>query len=913
MILAVMPLLAALALPALLGASVVPRVPPEPPPAFRGPDLIERPLDRRMAEDPVGTLTSPPEAWCPAGEDFQRWLKQRSPGARAAAPVAGAKALTSGPAITWNNNVIVMEDDGSLLRNDRRPDLEGLSLEFTPQGDDYTARLVPSAYDIDVGTQVLFDQRGYSEAVVDLTTTAFPFGGLSRTRLWVTSNFVAAFADPNAPGPAQLQIGDLIADRTPRVAPLQQGSSLGGWNAFVREAADRVVITWRATDGGGYDVDVQETLFSDGRIVMTWSKLRGVLHGSVVIIDGDDAWWNDRQLGGSVTSPAGDVGVPAPDGPAADIVEVRGMQVGGSEILQLELDLASPLPAATDGTLQYVFEIRDEPGGDVLWAVWFEWEDGRWNWTYAPAEVTPAGFRFNVTRSGLNLIDDDINVTVWAATSWSWQQAVSCDIAWPSAPPTPLMRDFSMIGAAPLRGPLAEAFTIPALDVYAVYNAFMARFGSPVIDGLAIFQNLYTDIIFYAGAYSTVGNAGADGIGSGSSTDPKAPALLHMNAIRYGWVSWDAGIVTVLNHEYGHHWLYFYSIDEAGTVGKPCGDGHPAGWTHTPAAAPVYNPYDASCMGGSTWTDNADGTFTSAPGFASYGYSWHELYLMGLAAPPEVPDWFYLKDSVPGLPGAYWPEANLTVTANRVNVTLQQIVDAIGPRVPDSTASQKDFSVPMVLVVRPGEWVQGDVDETHRICEVWRPQFNVATLTRATVTCDRIGDRPPVVDITNPATDVTITEGTTLDITGIGTDPDEDAVTLTWDFGALAPGANGPGPHPVLFADPGTYVVTLTGVDATGRPADAAATRTITVQCAPPPEMPILRVAKDATSVTLTLDPGAPPADQAVLGSTLVLPPAPVFTEVAAGPLPMRVPMPAEQLVFYKIAGRNLPDCLGPW
>jgi hypothetical protein len=878
---------------------------PEPPPAFRGPDATPRPLDRRLAEDPVGVLQGAPDGWCPSGPDFQRWLESRlAPSARS------GRAKAGGPAITWTDNIVLMEDDGSLMRHDRRPDLEGRSLELIPSGDDYTARLVPDAYETDAGTQVLFDQRGWAEAPVTLAAMTFPFGGTPRSQLWMTSAFTASFVDPAAPGPAQLHLNDLIADRSPRIAPLQQGSSLGGWNAFVREEADRVVLTWKAAEGGWYDVDVQAILFADGRIVMSWRRLRGVQHGSVVVIDGDAAWWADRSPGGSATSAPDEVGVPAPDGPAADILEVSGHQVGGSEILQLELLLQAPLPADTDGTLQYVFEIRDEPGGPVLWAVWFEWQDGRWNWTYAPAEVLPSGFRFNVNRTGLNLTDDDIEVVAWSATSWSWQQAVTAIVSWPT-PPVPLMRDFSAIGPETLRGPLAEAFTLPELDVYAVHAAYAARFGAPALDGLAIYQNFNTDIVFYAGAYSTVGNAGADGIGAGNTTDPKSPALLHMSTIRQGWSSWDQGKVTVLNHEFGHHWLYFYSMIEGGTPTKSCGDGHPAGWTHAPAATPVFNAWDASCMGGSSWTDNADGTFTSSPGFASFGYSWHELYLMGLAEPSEVPDWFYLRDSVPALPGAYWPPDNTTATATRVDVTLQQVVDAMGPRVPAAPDSQRDFIVPMVLIVRPGEYSQDDVDEVERTCQVWRTQFNVATVGRGTVTCDRIGDRPPVVDITVPGTDVTIPEGTTLAVTGTGTDPDLDAVTVEWDLESLGGLVPGEGPHDVTFAEPGTYTITLTGRDATGRDA-VPVSRRITVECVAPPEMPILRVAHDrAVSLTFTLDAGAPVADEHVVGTATTLPPA--FVEAGAGALPLTLPQPPDDLVFYRLAGRNLPDCLGTW
>jgi hypothetical protein len=901
-----------IALGLLLMAPPPTRVPPQPPARFRGADAVARPLDRVLTADPAALARATPDAWCPTGDDFQRWLLERH---RMAAPVEEptlAKSHGDTPHVELNNNVVVMETDPKFLRYDRRPDVEGTSIAFLPQGDDYVVRRVPFIYEPSLGTQVLTNQQGYAAQPVDLTQMTFPFGGIARNRIWVTSTFTAAFADPPAPGPAQLHLGDLIADRLPRIAPLGQGTSLAGWNAWLREDSSEVLITWRAQQGG-LDVDVQLALLADGSIRMTWQRLAGIEHGSPLVIDGDDAWWADRANGGITNDPA-DVVVPAPDGPAIDVVQVRGVQVGGSEILDVEVDDLAPLPAATDSPLEFAIEVRDEPGGPVLFTAWAEWEDGHFNWTNTAFELLPSGLRFALRRTELNLRDDDLELTVWTAQAWNWQQAVVANVAWP-VPPQPLMRDISALtDGQVLRGPIAEAFTLPELDTYGVYDVFNRHFKNPTIDGLAIFQDFRTDIVFYAGAYSTVGNAGADGIGAGNTTDPLSPALLHMNTIREGWNSWDEGKRLVLNHEFGHHWLYFFQIMENGVPTRSLGDGHPAGWTATPAALEVVTSRDASCMGGSDWLDNADGTFTSSPQFASYGYSWHELYLMGLADPSEVVDWYYIRDSVPALPGSYWPDANLTVTGTRVDVTYQQIVDAMGPRVPAYPNTQRQFRVPMVLLVRPGEWAQADADEVARTCQLWRDNFNVETLGRASVTCDRVGDRPPAVAITEPPVDVTIVEGTTLSFTGLGDDPDDDPMTVAWTFAGLAPPAAGEGPHPVSFPDPGTYVITLAGQDSTGMSADPPATRTITVRCATPPEVPNLRVRHDHdVSLSFSWDALPPPVDEYVIGSTDVLRPAPVFAEALSGAQPLPMPMPAGSLLFFRVAGRNLPDCLGVW
>ena len=63
-------------------------------------------------------------------------------------------------------------------------------------------------------------------------------------------------------------------------------------------------------------------------------------HGGQGSVEGNDAWWAGETQLGSVTNPAGDVPVPAPDGPAIDIVEVRAFQVADSELVQVEVEFA---------------------------------------------------------------------------------------------------------------------------------------------------------------------------------------------------------------------------------------------------------------------------------------------------------------------------------------------------------------------------------------------------------------------------------------------------------------------------------------------------------------------------------------------------------------------------------------------
>lgn len=891
----------------LLPAELVSPRPDQAPATVEAPtSRLAEPLEHRLLSNPRELLREGPDAWCPVGTDFRAWLEDRE---RLARPPRLAKAAAR---VELVDGVVVIEDDGTMLRGDRRPDLEGLTVELVPDGDGYAVGVGPVRPEPDVGAALFTDQRGWFEETVSLAAPfAFPFGGEARSDLVATSAFGLHFGDPEPPGPAQLHLRDQLPDRSLRIAPWQQGTSLAGRDFHYLQLPDRAVFAWRAVEGGWLDVEIQAVLHGDGRIEFHYVSLLGLNHGGPAVVDGNSAWWAEETPAGTVTNPEGDVPVAAPDGPAIDIVEVRAFQVADSELVQVEVELAAPLPAATDGRLQFVWDIRDEPGGEIVVQLWAEWEDGAWNWsTYAPVIVGNA-IRFQLSKAEMGLEDEDFEIVAWTAQDWAYHQAVVAEFSYPRTPTQAVLSDYSEADGSRRRGPLLEPFTLPELNIGPVYQAVLDHFENPRLDGLAVYQNFLTDIVFYAGAWSTVGNAGADGIGTGSSAEPEGPALLHMNALGYGWNSWDEGKVTVLNHEYGHHWLYFPSVDEGGTVGKPLGDGHPAGGVHAPAAAPVYNDWDASCMGGSTWTDNADGTFTSAPGFASFGYSWHELYLMGLADASEVDPWFYLRDSDPALPGAYWPAEDLTVSATRVDVAVDQLVTAMGPRSPAVTESRRDFVVPLVLLTRPGEWSQDDVDELVRTCQVWEPQFHAATAERGTVTCDRVGDRPPVPVILDPPVGIRVSAGSELDFFGTATDPDGDEVELTWNFGTLAAETSGEGPHRVGFPEPGLFVVQLAARDETGRPSDWPDVRVVEVTCATPMgEVDGLRVARPepGTLAFTWTEPFEPVDDVVLLEAT---DPRGPWAEVQAG-LPGLTTPERSGNRFFLVAARNLPDCLGP-
>lgn len=877
-----------------------------------------------FAGAPVGP-DGPGGGWCPSGDDLDEYLEARS-----ALPwtvkLPGVDAPPPPPVVSFQGGVLLIEDAGKILRRDRVFDLPMESIEYVPTGNGYSVSSLPPAYEpLTAKDDVVFSgQSEWASQAVQLRRFSFPFGGVGRTDLWITSTNLIAFEPPSAPVKIGLcstgcyfDEGQVLLDRLPRISPLQHGSSLYGWNAFLREERDRAVITWRYDDPS--NLDIQAVLFSDGRIRFNYAAVGGILHGVPVVITGNDPFWNDRRLGGEASDPEGDVSIPAPDGPALDIVRATARQIGDSELLQVELTLSAPPPPDNQERLFYQVELRDDPSDpETMGSLFVQWQNGQFYWMTEPAALDGSTLRFNLRLLDLPLTDHDVHFVFKTFRGRQpYEQGDRVELVATYAPPAgPMMLDLT--ADLPLtRGdqPLYEAFTLPSLDLGEVLKVVSPLWEDPtLVEAIPVYQNLWTDIIFFAGGYHAGGNAGVDGIGTGSSVVARSPSLLHVNNIDN--YSEEQNTMLVLSHEFGHRWLYHFAIEEDGQPSRslnPAG-AHPAGWVHTPAVQSVYLPLDYGLMGGSYWTDNGDGTFTSpaeTEGSAS-GFSWHELYLLGLAPPAEVEDWWYIRDSFPPLPNAYWAPNGTTVLGERVPVTVEQIIAVEGPRFPAYPESPSSFLAPIVLVTRPGEFTSAEIDTVTDICNTWTIRFPQATADRADVRCLF---EPPVVTIDSPASDPHVVPGDRVEFIGSSTDGDGDSVEMRWDFSDAAPGTTGAGPHPVTFTSTGTYPVTLDGLDASGMLAAGADTLVVTVDCpttVPTEVVTRLFLGKENGSLRFTwTDVPAWSGDYVVLAADSPQGPFYPQGDAPSGEPGLLLPVP-EEPGFYKVAARNEAGCLGP-
>ena len=194
--------------------------------------------------------------------------------------------------------------------------------------------------------------------------------------------------------------------------------------------------------------------------------------------------------------------------------------------------------------------------------------------------------------------------------------------------------------------------------------------------------------------------------------------------------------ISQIGHEMGHRWSAFVSAKVHGEV-IPLGPTHWARGLQAQVAFPYQRPTEASAMGGGVWQDNFDGTFTQLDDdyyVPATGWSYLDLYLMGMISPAEVPDFFLLRNL---LPTGHDVNGHLVVKADRTRVTINDVIAQEGPRLPAVREAQKKFNTGMVVVVEQGKTPSPElIKAVTGIRERWIDYWTTTTGHRSTMTAD---------------------------------------------------------------------------------------------------------------------------------------------------------------------------------
>ena len=189
-----------------------------------------------------------------------------------------------------------------------------------------------------------------------------------------------------------------------------------------------------------------------------------------------------------------------------------------------------------------------------------------------------------------------------------------------------------------------------------------------------------------------------------------------------------------IGHELGHRWSAFASAKVNGET-IALGPTHWARGLQAPVPFPYQRPTEASAMGGGVWQDNFDGTYTQLDDdyyVPATGYSYLDLYLMGLIAPAEVPDFFILRNLSPAGSDR---NRHPMFKADRTKVTIEDVIAVEGPRLPDVDHAQKKFNTGMVVMVEHGARPSRElIERTSAIRERWIDYWETVTGHRSSMT-----------------------------------------------------------------------------------------------------------------------------------------------------------------------------------
>ena len=196
--------------------------------------------------------------------------------------------------------------------------------------------------------------------------------------------------------------------------------------------------------------------------------------------------------------------------------------------------------------------------------------------------------------------------------------------------------------------------------------------------------------------------------------------------------------IEMMGHEYGHHWLMGVEFDQNDGRGRQHFIRGFSGQDDMGQGGSPNQHYSAfadsrSVMYGSCIRDLGNGSFEVKG--CERKYSHIDQYLMGLRSPNEIDPMMVLED--PTDPGrgvdaiAYSrTSSGMTVTGKvRHDITGDEVVRAMGARIPGYPNAPNCWRVAFIVVLAPGQTSlsQAMLDKVNRYRNRWGPWFNTAT------------------------------------------------------------------------------------------------------------------------------------------------------------------------------------------
>ena len=673
-------------------------------------------------------------------------------------PAAGSLALTVDFALPVHapgaGAVTAVPATGLIAKTANFFDLQGRTVTFTPDGEGQyaveTGSLTWVATGTATGRVVNFapvvdphhHSHGFGHTWAEASSTGkstevslpfgFPFAGRVWTRVHVNRNGNVSFASPES---THWEQRDPWSNGTMRsVAAAVDSRSAAGLEAMiavlwalygetavsVATSPAQVVITWDAFrhnyEPAGPN-EFQVRLYPSGVIELAYRRV-SERDGIVGLFHGPGAR-------GGVLSAATDDSGDAPNA-TLDIISAELVDHGSTVIASVTM--ADDIPdRVSSGQLSYRFHLGGFGGpcavGLTVGAT------GR-----RPDGCGPAPGTVGYTVQGRTL-EIPISKALWPedrALSWTVDAVWWGRDEWDHLYGEPVTVDASDHNLSSLTGTVAgnvfTTFHYPAVPK-ASGDVLSFVYGRvPANDEIAVaFTDFRFDDLFAVGAGSGPINAPVQGIGDWQANPRRGGShrsdnlLTTMDPAFIGSPKWaETGTardipfrnfsdgVRWIAHEAVHRWAAHlrFRNPRSGETEPLIDDWCYCHWNeflHAPAVYPVWPGFsdrsysEASVMGGEVWVENGDGTFTKQDDGRplATGLSALDLYVMGMMPADEVPDTFLLTN-------VRETASRDTVRATKVPVRIEDIVAALGPRVPSADNSRKEFRLGVYLLHEDG-------------------------------------------------------------------------------------------------------------------------------------------------------------------------------------------------------------------
>jgi hypothetical protein len=185
----------------------------------------------------------------------------------------------------------------------------------------------------------------------------------------------------------------------------------------------------------------------------------------------------------------------------------------------------------------------------------------------------------------------------------------------------------------------------------------------------------------------------------------------------------------LLAHEIGHRWLARALVRRSGIATDALLGRQSSHWS-------FFLDTDASFLEGNDIVQESESRFRTVETVARY--SRLDLYLMGLADASEVEPFFLVTGASPpsGEPvdAESTPRTGVVIDGSRVDVTIDDVIRALGPREPSADAAPTSFRHAWVLLsLRSGPPTSADVAQIQDARNAFLAFFQEQTLGRAQI------------------------------------------------------------------------------------------------------------------------------------------------------------------------------------